>query len=578
MIPATSENARSAAQFESPTDAPRPHSALVAWFDRARGVRIVLAALLGCATLLLYIPVRHHAFLAFDDSVYVTRNIHVSTGLNLDNIRWAFTGFHESNWHPLTWLSHMADCQVFGLSSGPPHLVNVVLHILNILLLFWLLQSATGATWRSFFVAALFAVHPLNVESVAWVAQRKSLLCAFFSLLTIAAYGAYVRRPNWKKYLVVVATFALALLSKPMAVSLPIVLLLLDYWPLQRDTGEYGGGQYGDRSMRAKWLRLTLEKLPLLLMSSASSVVTLYAQRSGGAVADVSALPLSLRTGNAAVSYVAYIGKTIWPANLAVFYPHPQSSLSWSDVIAASVILAAMTVATLYFRRARYLAMGWFLFLLTLIPVIGIVQVGRQAMADRYAYVPCIGLFIIIAWGLGDLVDARAIPRFAVAIATVCVLGAFAIATARYLRYWENGVTLLTHAAAVAGHPDPGLEEFLADDLAYSGHIDEAYRHYGEACVLLPNHATCHYNMAEILFTRHQLHDALDQYQLAATLTADRSMELSSLINEAEIFLELGDSETAQMKLALALQIDPSNNAALQIRQRMLNLYPGNSH
>src|SRR5208282_5388815 len=363
---------------------------------------ILLGALLVLATLLLYGSVTHDEFLLFDDSQYVTRNIHVSTGLNFGNAAWAFTTFHEANWHPLTWLSHMADCQLFGLNSGPHHLVNIALHAVNVVLLFFLLQRATGAVWRSFFVAALFAVHPLNVETVAWVAQRKSLLCTLFSLLTIAAYGRYARGPDWKKYLVVVAAFALALMSKPMAMSLPLVLLLLDYWPLER---------YEDLPFRRKWVRLSLEKLPLLLLSAASSVVTTVAQRSRGAVAWESILPLSWRLQNAIVSYVAYIGKTGWPAKLAVFYPHPLHSLSWSDVIAAAIILVAITMAVLHFHRARYLAMGWFLFVITLIPVIGIIQVGRQAMADRYAYIPCIGLFIILAWGLSDVVTAAAIPR-----------------------------------------------------------------------------------------------------------------------------------------------------------------------
>jgi protein O-mannosyl-transferase len=266
----------------------------------------------------LYSSVRHHEFLDFDDSQYVTKNIHVSTGLKLGNIVWAFTTFYAANWHPLTWLSHMMDCQLFGLNSGSQHLVNVALHAANVLLLFLLLQRATGAVWRSFFVAALFAVHPLNVETVAWVAERKSLLSAFFSLLTIAAYGWYVSRPGWKKYLLVLVAFSLALMSKPMAVSLPLVLLLLDYWPLQR---------YEDLPFRSKWVRLSLEKSPLFLMSAASSVVTIVAQRSSGSVVDTSALPLSVRMGNAFVSYVAYIGKMFWPANLAVFYPHPQHSL-----------------------------------------------------------------------------------------------------------------------------------------------------------------------------------------------------------------------------------------------------------
>ena len=522
---------------------------------------ILLGALLVLATLLLYGRVVHHEFLEFDDSQYVTENIHVSTGLNRGNVVWAFTSFREGNWHPLTWISHMTDCQLFGLSSGPPHLVNVVLHAANVLLLFWLLQRGTGAVWRSFFVAALFAVHPLNVETVAWVAQRKSLLCTLFSLLTIAAYGGYVRRPDWKKYLVVVGAFALALMSKPMAVSLPLVLLLLDYWPLER---------YEDIPFRRKWARLSIEKLPLFLMSAASSVVTMIAQRSGGAVAVESLLPLSVRLKNAIVSCVAYLGKIFWPAKLAVFYPHPEHSLPWSDVVAAAVILVAVTIAVLYFRSSRYLVTGWFLFVITLIPVIGIVQVGRQAMADRYAYVPCIGLFIIIAWGLNDVVTVAAIPRVVPAVAAMCLifLVAFAATTARYLPRWQNGVELFTQARMVAGRPDPMLEKGLADGMYLAGRYDEAFQHYREACVLLPNDAVCHYNMAQILFDQRQLQDALKEYQLAGRLTGSKDVALLCLVNSAEVLMDLGDYDTAEKKIAAALRIDPNNNTALQLRQR----------
>ena len=486
-----------------------------------------------------------------------------STGLNLGNVVWAFTSFHEANWHPLTWLSHMADCQLFGLNSGPHHLVNVALHAANVLLLFWLLQRATGAVWRSFFVAALFAVHPLNVETVAWVAERKSLLCTLFSLLTIAAYGWYVRRPDWKKYLVVVVAFALALMSKPMAVSLPLVLLLLDYWPLER---------YEDLPFRRKWVRLSLEKLPLLLMSAASSAVTMVAQRSGGAVADASVLPLSVRLENAIVSYVAYIGKTVWPAKLAVFYPHPEHSLPWSDVIAAAVILVAITMAVLYFHRARYLAVGWFLFVITLIPVIGIVQVGRQAMADRYAYVPCIGLFIIIAWGLSDVVTAAAIPRVVPAVAALCLILAFAAATTRYLPYWQNGVKLFTQARIVAGRPDSVIEEALADAMVSAGRYDEAFQHYGEACVLRPDDAylSLQYgrNLCLIDINSETPWSSINSREVLPTA---KDMALSCLINSGEILLDLGDYETAEMKLAAALQIDPNNSTALLLRQRAFN-------
>ncbi|MFZ3265232.1 MAG: tetratricopeptide repeat protein [Terriglobales bacterium] len=534
--------------------------------NRAR-LTTLLGALLVVATVLLYIRVSHYEFLDFDDSQYVAKNVHVRTGFNLGNVAWAFTSFYAANWHPLTWLSHMADCQLFGLNSGAHHLVNLALHAANVFLLFWLLQRATGAAWRSFFVAALFAVHPLNVETVAWVAERKSLLSMLFSLLTIAAYGWYVRRPNWKKYLAVVGAFSLALMSKPMAVSLPLVLLLLDYWPLKR---------YEDLPFRRKWLRLSAEKLPLLLMSAASSAVTVAAQRS--AIVDTASLPLSLRMGNAIVSYVTYIGKALWPARLAIFYPHPQQSLLWSDVIAAAVILAAITIAALYVRRARYLLVGWLLFVITLVPVIGIVQVGRQAMADHYAYIPCIGLFIIVTWGLSDLVAATAIPRIVPMAAALCLIVVFATATTRYLSYWQNGVKLFTHASMVAGQPDPAIEGALGDSLVIDGRYDEAYQHYAQACLLRPSDDVCRYNMAEILFHRHQLRDALEQYQIAQRLTHSQDMVLTCLLNSGEILLDLGDHKAAQVKFAAALQIDPTNSNALRLRERAIHQKSSESH
>ncbi|MGH9641843.1 MAG: tetratricopeptide repeat protein, partial [Terriglobales bacterium] len=338
------------------------------------------------------------------------------------------------------------------------------------------------------------------------------------------------------------------------------------YWPLER---------YADRPFLRRWRQLSLEKLPLFLVSAASSVMTVIAQRAGGAVADTSALPFSARLGNAVVSYVAYIGKTVWPARLAAFYPHPEQSLPWSDVVAAAVVLIAITGAAVYFRRARYLLMGWLFFVVTLIPVIGIIQVGRQAMADRYAYVPCIGLFIVVAWGLGEIVEAISLPRAlagAVALAVIMALGA---ATMHYLSYWQNGVKLYTQASLVAGRPDFMLEELLGDAMVSAGRVGDAFQHYREACELRPNYAQCHYNMAEILFTRQQLREALEQYQLAASLSPSKDIALSCLINSGEILLELGDYQTAEMRLTAALQIDPNNSGALQLRQRALSQESG---
>jgi hypothetical protein len=536
--------------------------------DELRQKPILLCVLLVLATLLLYGQVAHHQFLTLDDASYVFQNSHVNTGLTPDNVVWAFTSYYSCNWHPVTWLSHMADCQLFGLNPGPQHMASVFLHVANVLLLFLLLQKATGAVWRSFFVAALFAVHPMNVETVAWVAERKSLLCTLFSLLTVAAYGWYAQRPDLKKYIVVVAAFALALMSKPMAVTLPVVLLLLDYWPLER---------YEDLPFRSKWVRLSLEKLPLLGMSAASSAVTIVAQRSWGAMADTAVVPLSLRLQNAVVSYVTYIGKLFWPADLAVFYPLPEHSLPWVEVAGSIVILLAITTAVLYFRRSRYLLVGWGLFVVTLIPVIGIIQVGSQSMADRYAYIPYIGLFIIIAWGLGGAAsDAATLLRFVPAIAALCLVVAMAAATTHYLQYWQDGVKLLTQASIVAGHPDSIIEKTLADSMSFAGRNDEAFLHYREACVLRPYDPVCHFNMAKLLFNRHQQpQEALKQYQIAGTYAKSKDMELTCLTNSAEILLDIGDYQTAEMRLAAALQLDPNNNDALMLRQRLIDRSSG---
>ena len=444
---------------------------------------ILIGIILAIVTVFLYRGVAHHEFLTFDDSPYVTRNIHVNTGLSLENIAWALKSLDEANWHPLTWISHMVDCQLFGLNPGPHHLVNVALHTMNVLLLFALLATATGAVWRSTFAAALFAVHPLNVESVAWVAQRKSLLCAFFCLLTILAYGVYVRRPCWQRYLVVVVMFLCALMAKPMAVTLPLVLLLFDYWPLERN---------GNSPPRRKWLNLAIEKVPLLVMSVLSSWVTIVAQRTGGAVAALSGLPLTLRIANAFVSYATYFWKTFWPVPLAVWYPHPEQSLGWGHVLVSVLILVLITLSVCYFSRIPYLITGWFFFLVVFVPVIGVVQVGHQAMADRYAYLPCIGLFLILSWGLEAIARSAAMPRLATGTLALGMIVAYASVTAHYLPNWQNGVSLFTHARQVLGQTDPTLEESLADALLAEGRYEEAFVHYRET-------SSCNRNMPFVI-------------------------------------------------------------------------------
>lgn len=489
--------------------------------------RVALGALLVVVTLLLYLPVVHHEFInGWDDDDYVTANMHVRSGLKAANVAWAFTSFDMSNWHPVTWLSHMLDCQLFGLNSGAHHYINVVLHAANVLLLFWILQQATGAVWRSFIVAALFAVHPLNVETVAWVAQRKSLLSAFFSLLAIAAYGLYIRRGGWKRYLVVVAAFALALMSKPMAVSLPLLLLLFDYWPLKR---------LDDLPFSRRWTRLVLEKIPLFLMSAVSSVLTEMAQRSGGSVMQLVLEPLSTRLENTVTSYIAYVGKILWPAKLSTFYPL-EFSPPLGDVIAGAVLLIGLSALALYLRRAPYIAVGWFFFLITLVPVIGIVQVGFQGMADRYAYIPAIGLFIALTWGLAAVVEQLPMARVALALVALCLISGFATATVRYLRCWQNGVTLFAQARVAYGRPHMWLEQLYGNALLSAGRTEEAFQHYQESCALDSENQYCHYEMGHILLAWHRFRDAIREYRFALMLTSHPQIKVLCLSESGKPF------------------------------------------
>lgn len=527
-----------------------------------RLLQLLLGALLLIIPVLLYRSVLQHDFLRlWDDDAYVTDNPHVRTGLALVNMRWAFTSFEQSNWHPVTWLSHMLDCQLFGLHPAAQHGVNALLHAANVSLLFWILQKATGAMWRSFFVALLFAVHPLNVETVAWIAQRKSLLSAFFSLLTVAAYGWYVRRGGWNRYLLLACLFALSLMAKPMAVSLPLLLLLFDYWPLHR---------YEELAAPGRWTTLTLEKLPLIAMSAASSVLTEMAQGAGGSVMGLSLLPVSTRLENAAISYVAYIGKIVWPAKLATYYPL-RFSPPLGDAIASAAILIAITALALYLRRSPYIAVGWLFFVISMLPVIGIVQVGFQGMADRYTYIPAIGLMIALIWGVADAVQSVPVARVSLSVAGLCIATALSVTTVRYLRAWQDSVTLFAHARAAWGQPDMWIEQLYGNALFSAGRIDEALDHYQASCAIQPRTEYCHYNIAHIFLGEGQFSDAIREYDLALRYTANRNMALLCLTEEAEAQLQVGDYIAAESSLAKALTIDPSNPTALQLREQIIH-------
>ena len=594
-------------------------------------------------TIAVYGQVGHHAFIDFDDYEYITENPHVRTGLTFDNIAWAFTSHHSNNWHPLTWISHMVDVEIFGLNPGGHHLVNVAFHVVNSLLLMALLRLLTGALWPSAFTAALFALHPLHVESVAWAAERKDVLSCFFWLLTIFMYIRYVRRPDWRRYLSMTAVFALGLTAKQMLVTLPFVLLLLDFWPLGRMTrlsfrlgtgkdkkpgplaggpggkngakrhpsehvgslddktgatptakrhggrkgipanltpedkriagwGERHGGRKGasetstgaaDKALRAPtpppWIvaaptapvrRLIIEKIPLLILATAASIIVFTVQLKSGVLYNLPQFPLAVRLENALVSYVAYLGKTFWPLNLAVFYPHPLHTLPlWKAVGAGGLLLAVSTAVLRLGKRHPYLPVGWFWYLGTLIPVIGLIQVGVQAMADRYTYIPLIGIFIMVAWGGWDLtrringvsaaenasigsqggsisgrekskrdtpfpersqtriVQRSPSSRIAGGLALTVVL-ALSFLTWKQTGYWRDNVTLYEHAIRVV--PDNyWAYNNLGAALAARGQMEEAEDLFMKSLAIMPAYPGANRNMAVAMYKKGEYAAAL---------------------------------------------------------------------
>jgi tetratricopeptide (TPR) repeat protein len=407
---------------------------------------------LAGATIALYSRAAGYGFVLWDDRDYVTENPHVKAGLDWSTIKWAFTSTRSANWHPLTWLSHAFDCQLFALNPAGYHLHNVLLHALNAVLLFLLLAWMTRRTGPSLLVAALFAVHPLNVESVAWVSERKSVLSTLFFLLAIGAYAWYARRPGWRRYGLVAALFALGLMAKPMVITLPFVLLLLDYWPLERTPGALPSA-FG--APQAPVRRLLLEKVPLLLLSAASAAITLVAQRRALGTFEEFSFPV--RAGNAVVAYASYLGKMLWPVKLAARYPHPGSTLPAWQVVLSALLLAGITALAMVFRRRRYLPAGWFWFLGTLVPVIGLVQVGGAAMADRYAYIPLIGIFAMIAWSLADWAESKSVSAHWRVGPALCVLAGLSLITFHQIGFWESEYALWMHTLAVTSPAHSGF-------------------------------------------------------------------------------------------------------------------------
>ncbi len=517
-----------------------------------------ICLLLAFVTVLAYAPVRHAALVVFDDPVYIG-DPHVQAGLTWAGVKWAFTTWHGSNWHPLTWLSHMLDASLFGADAGAQHFVNVLFHAANAVLLFLLLLRMTGKMWPAAFVAALFAWHPVHVESVAWISERKDVLSTFFGLLTLLAYWRYsesskLQVPNSKAwYGSTLGLFTLSLMAKPMLVTLPFVMLLLDFWPLER-IHLFGIGNTKHGTRKTNLSRLILEKLPFLALTIASSIVTFLAQRSE-AVVSLEQHPLGLRVANAVVAYVEYLGKAFWPAKLAVIYPLSNQIPAWQIAVAFVILTVISFLAWRARKSAPYLLIGWLWFLGTLVPVIGLVQVGGQALADRYTYVPLIGVFIAIAYGTDDFLARCRISNVIPSVTAGAVLVGCLCVTEYQLRFWQNSQTLFAHALEVT--KDNAIAHInLGVALEQDDHRPEAITEYRKAIEIEPRRFQAHNNLANLLATTGAQDEAFREYQEALRLNPDTAV---THINFATLLAEMGRFDDAMNEYTKAAQLEPED-------------------
>lgn len=518
---------------------------------------ILIILIIILMTLAGYWQVFHHEFVYFDDDLYIFENPHIRDGLSWEGIRWALTADLLSDspnadfWIPVTFLSHLLTFELFGLNPAGHHLVNLVFHILNSILLYWVLQSMTGVRWPSFWVAMLFAVHPLHVESVAWVTERKDVLSAFFWLLTIGAYIQYTQRSRWHRYLLLTIFFSLGLMAKPMVATLPVILLLMDYWPLKRIPMSY-------QSLR-EFLSVIgvfiLEKIPLFIVSLIFGGITFWGMERQGNLSSLNVISLWDRIANALTGYVTYIKKMIWPSNLAVFYPLPSDTRPiWELLVAALVLFVVSALVIRNIRKRPYLFVGWSWYLTALVPVIGLFQVGDQAVADRYAYLPFIGLYVMIAWGATEARERFPQWKVLPVLLVVFLFSVLTVGTRLQVRHWKNSVTLFEHALRVTGE-NFKLRHNMGIAYYKLGRKDEAIRHYQSAITLNPNFPDGYNNLGIILAEQGQTDRAITQYQAALKL---RSSYFEAHYNLGNAYRDLGRMEESVKAYQAALTLRPS--------------------
>jgi tetratricopeptide (TPR) repeat protein len=543
---------------------------------------VTFCLLLAVVTLAFYNPIVQNQFTGFDDWAYISRNPNIMAGLTWNTVKWSFTTFREGNWHPLTWLSHAMDYQLFHLSPIGHHYTNLLFHVANAVLLFLLLRRATGSLWSSLIVAALFALHPINVESVAWAAERKNVLSTLFFLLALHAYDRFARRdPNDLYrvflYFAVAICFALGLLAKPQIVTLPFVLLLWDYWPLERlaATRSFVDGSLSPSRTQRSLRFLILEKSPLFVLAAADSAVTVFAQRAGNAVRTISEVPLAQRISNVPISYVRYIGKLLWPTRLAPLYPRSATALPIWQVMAAIALLLIVSASVWHWRNRRYLQLGWLWFLGTLVPMIGIVTVGEQSIADRYAYIPFIGLFIAIVWWLKEAAEKQRVPILWRSVGAFAVLLAFGILTHRQLGYWRDDETLWRYTLRVTDG-NYVAHDNLAVIYAEAGRSEEAIAEFQAATSLhrYPPSQVLALAFYELKYGHPQ--EAIEECDLVLQVSSDPKVQAIAWSEKGQGHLQLRDFKRASESYQNALRLSPDNALAL-VGSGVLELREGRS-